>query len=225
MPLSGGPRPSLWPAVCPPNSVYGASICLRKRQRTRLFSVPIADIRPRPATTWAAFVICNAGQQEGAQHEVVMAIIKPFKLDEVRDALNAVGVHGMTRVRSRVTAARRAIPKSIRGANVVIFLPKVKVEVAVEDQVADKAISAIDAAKTGQIGDGKIFVTRLGRAHPAPARLRPTRSKKSRGGTTSKHAVARARAASRSDGAAGDRGFRAGGPANPPRSTPATPPG
>ncbi|HEY5964858.1 MAG TPA: P-II family nitrogen regulator [Xanthobacteraceae bacterium] len=98
--------------------------------------------------------------------KLVMAIIKPFKLDEVRDALNAVGVHGMTVSEVKGYGRQKGHTEIYRGAEYVVnFLPKLKVEVAVEDQVADKAISAIgNAAKTGQIGDGKIFVTDLGRA-------------------------------------------------------------
>jgi nitrogen regulatory protein P-II 2 len=98
--------------------------------------------------------------------KLVMAIIKPFKLDEVRDALNAVGVHGMTVSEVKGYGRQKGHTEIYRGAEYVVnFLPKLKVEVAVEDQVADKAIGAIsNAAKTGQIGDGKIFVTDLGRA-------------------------------------------------------------
>ena len=98
--------------------------------------------------------------------KLVMAIIKPFKLDEVRDALNAMGVHGMTVSEVKGYGRQKGHTEIYRGAEYAVnFLPKLKVEVAVEDQVADKAISAIgNAAKTGQIGDGKIFVTDLGRA-------------------------------------------------------------
>ncbi|MBX9845772.1 MAG: P-II family nitrogen regulator [Xanthobacteraceae bacterium] len=98
--------------------------------------------------------------------KLVMAIIKPFKLDEVRDALNAVGVHGMTVGEVKGYGRQKGHTEIYRGAEYVVnFLPKLKIEVAVEDQVVDKAIAAIGAAaKTGQIGDGKIFVTDLGRA-------------------------------------------------------------
>ena len=98
--------------------------------------------------------------------KLVMAIIKPFKLEEVRDALTAQGVHGMTVTEVKGYGRQKGHTEIYRGAEYVVnFLPKLKVEVAVEDQVADKAISAIgNAAKTGQIGDGKIFVTDLGRA-------------------------------------------------------------
>ncbi len=98
--------------------------------------------------------------------KLVIAIIKPFKLDEVRDALNALGVHGMTVTEVKGFGRQKGHTEIYRGAEYVVnFLPKIKVEVAVEDQVVDKAVGAIgNAAKTGQIGDGKIFVTDLGRA-------------------------------------------------------------
>ena len=98
--------------------------------------------------------------------KLVMAIIKPFKLDEVRDALNAVGVHGMTVGEVKGYGRQKGHTEIYRGAEYVVnFLPKMKIEVAVEDEVVDKAIAAISgAAKTGQIGDGKIFVHDLGRA-------------------------------------------------------------
>src|SRR5690348_18404644 len=96
----------------------------------------------------------------------VIAIIKPFKLDEVRDALNALGVHGMTVGEVKGYGRQKGHTEIFRGAEYAVnFLPKLKVEVAVEDQMADKTIAAIgSAAKTGQIGDGKIFVYDLGHA-------------------------------------------------------------
>ena len=98
--------------------------------------------------------------------KLVMAIIKPFKLEDVRDALNAIGVHGMTVGEVKGYGRQKGHTEIYRGAEYVVnFLPKVKVEVAVEDQMADKAVAAIgQSAKTGQIGDGKIFVHDLGRA-------------------------------------------------------------
>ena len=98
--------------------------------------------------------------------KIVMAIIKPFKLEEVRDALTAIGVHGLTVTEVKGYGRQKGHTEIYRGAEYAVnFLPKLKVEVAVEDQMADKAVSAIgSAAKTGQIGDGKIFVTDLGHA-------------------------------------------------------------
>ncbi len=90
----------------------------------------------------------------------VMAVIKPFKLDEVREALVAIGATGLTVTEVRGFGRQKGHTEIYRGAEYeVSFLPKIKVEVVVGDQLADKAVEAIQrAASTGQIGDGKIFV-------------------------------------------------------------------
>jgi len=95
--------------------------------------------------------------------KIVMAIIKPFKLDEVRDALTAAGMHGMTVTEVKGYGRQKGHTEIYRGAEYAVsFLPKVKIEVAVPGDQADKAVAAITgAAKTGQIGDGKIFVLSL----------------------------------------------------------------
>ena len=92
--------------------------------------------------------------------KIVMAIIKPFKLDEVRDALTAIGVHGMTVTEVKGYGRQKGHTEIYRGAEYAVsFLPKIKVEVAVATDQVDKIIDTIAAAaKTGQIGDGKIFV-------------------------------------------------------------------
>jgi nitrogen regulatory protein P-II 2 len=92
--------------------------------------------------------------------KIVVAVIKPFKLDEVRDALTAIGVHGMTVSEVKGYGRQRGHTEIYRGAEYAVsFLPKVKVEVAVATDQIDGVIEAIiGAAKTGQIGDGKIFV-------------------------------------------------------------------
>jgi len=92
--------------------------------------------------------------------KIVMAIIKPFKLDEVRDALTGVGVHGMTVTEVKGYGRQKGHTEIYRGAEYAVsFLPKLKIEVAVASNQVDKVISTItSAAKTGQIGDGKIFV-------------------------------------------------------------------
>ena len=92
--------------------------------------------------------------------KIVMAIIKPFKLDEVRDALTAVGVHGMTVTEVKGYGRQKGHTEIYRGTEYAVnFLPKVKIEVAVDSPQVDKVVEAITAAaKTGQIGDGKIFV-------------------------------------------------------------------
>jgi nitrogen regulatory protein P-II 2 len=95
--------------------------------------------------------------------KIVVAIIKPFKLDEVRDALTAMGVHGMTVTEVKGYGRQKGHTEIYRGAEyAVTFLPKIKIEVAVSTDQVDKAIETITtAAKTGQIGDGKIFVLAL----------------------------------------------------------------
>ena len=98
--------------------------------------------------------------------KIIMAIIKPFKLDEVRDALTAIGVHGMTITEVKGFGRQKGHTEIYRGAEyTVTFLPKIKIEVAVNSDQVDKTIDAItSAAKTGQIGDGKIFVINLDHA-------------------------------------------------------------
>ena len=92
--------------------------------------------------------------------KIVMAIIKPFKLYEVRDALTAIGVHGMTVTEVKGYGRQKGHTEIYRGAEYVVdFLPKMKLEVVVEDHMVERAIEAIrQAAATGRIGDGKIFV-------------------------------------------------------------------
>jgi len=98
--------------------------------------------------------------------KIVMAIIKPFKLDEVRDALTAIGVHGMTVTEVKGYGRQKGHTEIYRGAEYAVsFLPKIKIEVAVATDQVDKTVDAITAAaKTGQIGDGKIFILALGSA-------------------------------------------------------------
>ena len=92
--------------------------------------------------------------------KLVTAIIKPFKLDEVRDALTAVGVHGLTVTEVKGYGRQKGHTEIYRGTEYAVsFLPKLKVEIAVPSELVDMAVEAIaTAAKTGQIGDGKIFV-------------------------------------------------------------------
>jgi nitrogen regulatory protein P-II 2 len=92
-----------------------------------------------------------------------MAIIKPFKLEEVRDALTALGVHGLTVTEVKGYGRQKGHTEIYRGAEYAVsFLPKLKIEVAVASDLVAKVADAITAsARTGQIGDGKIFVTPL----------------------------------------------------------------
>ena len=98
--------------------------------------------------------------------KLVTAIIKPFKLEEVRDALTAVGVHGLTVTEVKGYGRQKGHTEIYRGAEYAVsFLPKLKIEVAVATELLDSVIDAITAnARTGQIGDGKIFVCSLERA-------------------------------------------------------------
>jgi nitrogen regulatory protein P-II 2 len=92
--------------------------------------------------------------------KMITAIIKPFKVDEVRDALTAIGVHGMTATEVKGYGRQKGHTEIYRGTEYAVsFLPKVKIEIAVPATQVDKVIeTVISAAKTGQIGDGKIFV-------------------------------------------------------------------
>jgi nitrogen regulatory protein P-II 2 len=93
--------------------------------------------------------------------KLIVAIIKPFKLEEVRDALTALGVHGMTVTEVKGYGRQKGHMEIYRGSEYAVnFLPKVRLEIAVAADVAEKVVEAIStAAKTGQIGDGKIFVS------------------------------------------------------------------
>ncbi len=98
--------------------------------------------------------------------KIVMAIIKPFKLDEVRDALTSLGVQGLTVTEVKGYGRQKGHTDIYRGAEYAVsFLPKIKVEIAVPTEMVDKVVGAITkSAKTGQIGDGKIFVFGLDQA-------------------------------------------------------------
>ncbi|MDD5271876.1 MAG: P-II family nitrogen regulator [Methylovulum sp.] len=95
--------------------------------------------------------------------KLITAIIKPFKMDDVREALSEIGVAGVTATEVKGFGRQKGHTELYRGAEYVVdFLPKVKLEIAVADEVLEKAIDAIiKAANTGKIGDGKIFVTSL----------------------------------------------------------------
>lgn len=93
----------------------------------------------------------------------IEAILKPFKLDEVKDALNEIGIQGMTVTEVKGFGRQKGHVELYRGAEYdITFLPKVKIEVVVSDSIAEKVIATIlEKSKTGKIGDGKIFVTKL----------------------------------------------------------------
>ena len=98
--------------------------------------------------------------------KLVTAVIKPFKLDEVREALSDIGVQGITVTEVKGFGRQKGHTELYRGAEYVVdFLPKVKIDVAVDESILDQAIEAITkAAHTGKIGDGKIFVSALEQA-------------------------------------------------------------
>ncbi len=95
--------------------------------------------------------------------KLVTAIVKPFRLDDVRNALGEAGVQGMTVSEVKGFGRQRGHTELYRGAEYVVdFLPKAKIEIAVSDDMVERVVEAIvDAAKTGKVGDGKIFVTNL----------------------------------------------------------------
>ena len=95
--------------------------------------------------------------------KLITAVIKPFKLDEVREALSAIGVQGLTVTEVKGFGRQKGHTDLYRGAEYVVdFLPKVKIEAAVNDDVVERVIEAIESsARTGKIGDGKIFVSPL----------------------------------------------------------------
>ena len=95
--------------------------------------------------------------------KMITAIIKPFKLDEVREALSAINVHGMTVTEVKGFGRQKGHTELYRGAEYVVdFLPKIKIEAAVDDGILEQVIEVIEAAaRTGKIGDGKIFVASL----------------------------------------------------------------
>ena len=95
--------------------------------------------------------------------KLITAIIKPFKLDDVRESISELGVHGITVTEVKGFGRQRGHTELYRGAEYVVdFLPKVKIEVVLSDDMLDKAIEAIQkAAKTGRIGDGKIFISSI----------------------------------------------------------------
>jgi nitrogen regulatory protein P-II 1 len=102
-----------------------------------------------------------ARAESAKQMKKIEAIIKPFKLDEVKDALNQIGLKGITVIEAKGFGRQKGHTELYRGAEYVVdFLPKVKIELIIEDDLVEKAVEAIrTSAQTGRIGDGKIFVS------------------------------------------------------------------
>jgi nitrogen regulatory protein PII len=124
----------------------------------RLRTGPLLDNSLKPGLPSGA-----GNNMEGRQMKLITAIIKPFKLDEVRESLSALGVQGMTVTEVKGYGRQKGHTEIYRGAEYAVsFLPKLKIEVAVKSEMLDAVVDAITSkAKTGQIGDGKIFVTPL----------------------------------------------------------------
>ncbi len=108
----------------------------------------------------------SGGDERGKTMKFVTAIIKPFKFDDVREALNTAGIHGMTVSEVKGYGRQKGHMEIYRGAEYAIqFLPKLKIEVAVPTELVDRIVEAVAAAaRTGEIGDGKVFVTPLEQA-------------------------------------------------------------
>jgi nitrogen regulatory protein P-II 2 len=123
---------------------------------------------PVPADAGAGLSFRSLANEAGRRREknamkLVIAVIKPFKLDEVRDALTRIGIHGMTVTEVKGYGRQKGHMEIYRGAEYAVnFLPKVRIEVAVASEQIEQVMEAVaTAAKTGQIGDGKIFVAPL----------------------------------------------------------------
>jgi nitrogen regulatory protein P-II 1 len=119
--------------------------------------------RPLARARLARLLKATAGAAGEGGMKKIEAIIKPFKLDEVKEALHDVGVSGITVTEARGFGRQKGHTELYRGAEYVVdFLPKVKLEVVVDDPLAERVVEAIqNAAQTGRIGDGKIFVTTI----------------------------------------------------------------
>jgi nitrogen regulatory protein P-II 2 len=128
------------------------AVAARRSLRVRCRIAPVGVLRDR-----------TSGEKP---MKIVMAIIKPFKLDEVRDALTGIGVHGMTVTEVKGYGRQKGHTEIYRGTEYAVsFLPKLKIEVAVPSDQVDKVVDTITrTAKTGQIGDGKIFVLGIDQA-------------------------------------------------------------
>ena len=107
--------------------------------------------------------VLSSGFEDGGRMKKIEAIIKPFKLDEVKEALQEVGLQGITVTEAKGFGRQKGHTELYRGAEYVVdFLPKVKIEIVLGDDMVDKAVDTIRrAAQTGRIGDGKIFVSKI----------------------------------------------------------------
>src|SRR5579859_1485420 len=150
--------------------VLTATICLFIRQPIRFLHAYRADSNFAAHASRPPLAVCDLARLLNAEPlmsgevwrpmKKIEAIIKPFKLDEVKEALHEVGVSGITVTEAKGFGRQKGHTELYRGAEYVVdFLPKVKLEVVVEDALAERVVEAIqNAAQTGRIGDGKIFV-------------------------------------------------------------------
>ncbi len=126
------------------------------------FGAAWGRLAPPGEASWVGTVLaCLLGMKK------IEAIIKPFKLDDVKDALQACGVEGLTVLEAKGFGRQRGHTELYRGAEYVVdFLPKIKIETVVDDALVDQVVEAlIDAAKTDKIGDGKVFVSNIDAAY------------------------------------------------------------
>ena len=131
------------------------------RNETSLQRFPVAHCRLAHIMQPSGIAWEAAGRPAHGRMKKIEAVIKPFKLDEVKEALHEVGLQGITVVEAKGFGRQKGHTELYRGAEYVVdFLPKVKIEVVCDDDVVERAVEAIvNAARTGRIGDGKIFVT------------------------------------------------------------------
>src|SRR3989440_176660 len=167
--MSGGGSAALWrrAAACRRGFDPAHSCAAGPSIRAALRRIPRSSLYQRPAGESAshcrAWPVSCALPREPPAMKKIEAIIKPFKLDEVKEALADVGVLGLTVTEVKGFGRQKGHTELYRGAEYVVdFLPKVKIEIVLSDEMVPKALEAIErAAKTGRIGDGKIFVSTI----------------------------------------------------------------
>jgi nitrogen regulatory protein P-II 1 len=155
-----GDQPNIWAAIDPAALLQFAPKGAGHGRTAELHDRPLLGTRPAKAS--AARQIGLPGREKESMKKIE-AIIKPFKLDEVKEALQEVGLQGITVTEAKGFGRQKGHTELYRGAEYVVdFLPKVKIEIVLGDDMVEKAVEAIRrAAQTGRIGDGKIFVSNI----------------------------------------------------------------